>query len=66
MQQLQDKMEQIKTLEETLQAEKAAHLDCKFTGEIAQVHHHTTPGFKIKNGFMAILRHLILNINMAT
>ena len=48
MQQLQDKMEQIKTLEETLQAEKAAHLDCKFTGEIAQVHHHTTH-FKTSN-----------------
>jgi len=37
MEQLQDKVEQIKILEESIQAEKAAHLDCKFSVEIAQV-----------------------------
>lgn len=37
MEQLQDKMEQVKMLEESIQAEKSAHLDCKFSVEIAQV-----------------------------
>ena len=35
--QLQEKTKEVKSLEESLQAEKAAHLDCKFSAEIAQV-----------------------------
>ena len=37
LEQLQEKTKEVKGLEECLQAEKAAHLDCKFTAEIAQV-----------------------------
>ena len=37
MEQLQEKTKEVKSLEESIQAEKAAHLDCKFTAEIAQV-----------------------------
>ena len=37
LEQLQEKTKEIKSLEESIQAEKAAHLDCKFTAEIAQV-----------------------------
>ena len=37
LEQLQEKMQEVKSLEEAIQAEKAAHLDCKFTAEIAQV-----------------------------
>lgn len=37
LEQLQEKTQEVKSLEEAIQAEKAAHLDCKFTAEIAQV-----------------------------
>lgn len=37
MEQLQEKTKEVKGLEEAIQAEKAAHLDCKFSAEIAQV-----------------------------
>lgn len=37
LQKLQDKGEEVKSLEESVQAEKAAHLDSKFSVEIAQV-----------------------------
>lgn len=37
LEQLQEKTKEIKSLEEGIQAEKAAHLDCKFSAEIAQV-----------------------------
>lgn len=42
LEQLQEKTKEVKTLEESLQAEKAAHLDCKFSAEIAQVRKLTT------------------------
>lgn len=37
LEQLQEKAKEVKMLEEAIQAEKAAHLDCKFSAEIAQV-----------------------------
>ena len=37
LEQVQEKTKEVKSLEESLQAEKAAHLDCKFSAEITQV-----------------------------
>ena len=49
LEQLQEKTKEIKSLEESIQAEKAAHLDCKFSAEIAQVRNLATVVIAILN-----------------
>ena len=53
LEQLQDKTKEIKNLEESIQAEKAAHLDCKFTAEIAQVCNLATVVIAISNNIFS-------------